>query len=168
MAVTLQQVKAGIGNYADAELGRKAQGVTKFGVYFMLPRVDKLIDKYYNQAVNNPLFADMFDESGNVDIDAVYDALWIGRGKLRCTVSASGGMTLICCTTTSAARCEVKKMKEHLEKLCYQVNDLYADAMKWKGTAFSAETENERNAAKKYADDLFAMYKDEKIYGVGV
>lgn len=53
-------------------------------------------------------------------------------------------------------------MKEHLEKLCYQVNDLYADAMKWKGTAFSAETENERNAAKKYADDLFAMYKDEK------
>lgn len=134
----------------------------------MLPRVDKLIDKYYNQAVNNPLFADMFDENGNVDIDAVYDALWIGRGKLRCTVSASGGMTLICCTTTSAARCEVKKMKEHLEKLCYQVNDLYADAMKWKGTAFSAETENERNAAKKYADDLFAMYKDEKIYGVGV
>lgn len=74
MAVTLQQVKAGIGNYADAELGRKAKGVTKFGVYFMLPRVDKLIDKYYNQAVNNPLFADMFDESGNVDIDAVYDA----------------------------------------------------------------------------------------------
>lgn len=74
MAVTLQQVKAGVNSYVDAELGRKAQGVTKFGVYFMLPRVDKMVDKYYNQAVNNPLFADMFDESGNVDIDAVYDA----------------------------------------------------------------------------------------------
>lgn len=51
-------------------------------------------------------------------------------------------------------------MKEHLEKLCYQVNDLYADAMKWKGIALSAETENDRNMAKKYADDLFAMYKE--------
>ena len=51
-------------------------------------------------------------------------------------------------------------MKEHLEKLCYQVNDLYADAMKWKGTAFSAETENERNMAKKYANGLFDMYKE--------
>jgi hypothetical protein len=71
MAVTLQQVKAGVNSYVDAELGRKAQGVTKFGVYFMLPRVDKMVDKYYNQAVNNPLFADMFDENGNVDIDAV-------------------------------------------------------------------------------------------------
>lgn len=51
-------------------------------------------------------------------------------------------------------------MKEHLEKLCYQVNDLYADAMKWKAIAHSAETENERNMAKKYADGLFDMYKE--------
>ena len=72
MAVTLQQVKAGVNSYVDAELGRKAQGVTKFGVYFMLPRVDKMVDKSCDE--NNSLFADMFDESGNVDIDAVYDA----------------------------------------------------------------------------------------------
>lgn len=74
MAVTLQQVKAGIGNYADAELGRKAQGMAKFGVYFMLPRLDKLVDGYYAKAVNNPLFSDMFDSNGNVELEAVYEA----------------------------------------------------------------------------------------------
>ena len=68
-------ITAGQGRYRQlCGCGAGAQGVTKFGVYFMLPRVDKMVDKYYNQAVNNPLFADMFDENGNVDIDAVYDA----------------------------------------------------------------------------------------------
>lgn len=51
-------------------------------------------------------------------------------------------------------------MNEHFSKLCYQVNDLYADAMKWKCIAISAETEGERTMARKYADGLFNMYKE--------
>lgn len=73
MAVTLQQVKAGVNSYADMELGRKAQGIAKFGVYFMLPRMDKVIDQYYAQAVNSPMFADMFDANGNIELDMLYD-----------------------------------------------------------------------------------------------
>ncbi len=40
------------------------------------------------------------------------------------------------------------------------MNDLYADAMKWKAIAHSAEAESERNMARKYADGLFDMYKE--------
>lgn len=73
MAVTIQQVKAGVNSYVDAEVARKAEGLTKFGVYFMLPRIDKVIDGYYQKAVNNPMFADMFDANGNIELDAVYN-----------------------------------------------------------------------------------------------
>lgn len=129
MAVTLQQVKAGVNSYVDAELGRKAQGVTKFGVYFMLPRVDKLIDKYYNQAVNNPLFADMFDESGNVDIDAVYDAA-------KTAMDRTG----------------------QIEMYGFRFGRNDIDAVKWKEIAKTAPSSTERDAANEVANVLFSWH----------
>ena len=49
--------------------------------------------------------------------------------------------------------------KKHFEDICYQTNDLMADAMKWKCIANHSESESERSLAKEMAENLYAMYK---------
>lgn len=48
---------------------------------------------------------------------------------------------------------------EYMEHLCYRVNDLYEDAIKWKALMHKLPTEQERMMAKEIADLMFAHYK---------
>lgn len=48
---------------------------------------------------------------------------------------------------------------EYMEHLCYRVNDLYEDAVKWKALMHKLPSEQERSMAKSIADMLFDQYK---------
>lgn len=69
--VTIEQIQRGVKSYVDSEIGRKATGFRKFGIYFMLPSIDKYTTKYVEQL--KELMPDKFDENGNVNIDEVYN-----------------------------------------------------------------------------------------------
>ena len=71
MFVTLEQVQKGIGQYVDVEIGQKATGVKKFGIYFLIPTIKKTAVKYINKA--KEFLPDMFNENGDIDIDALYN-----------------------------------------------------------------------------------------------
>ena len=47
---------------------------------------------------------------------------------------------------------------ENLENLCYQTNDLYKDAVKWKEIAKAAPSQTERDAANEVANVLFSWH----------
>lgn len=72
MIVTTDQLRRGLGNYIDAELGQKASGVAKFMVYFSLPSLTANLDSTVDKLRQSPLSAGMFDEGGNIDLDAVH------------------------------------------------------------------------------------------------
>lgn len=69
--VTVEQIQRGVRNYIDTEIGSKAIGFRKFGVYFMLPSIDKYIVQYLNKM--KEFMPEMFDENGMVDIDKIYN-----------------------------------------------------------------------------------------------
>ena len=48
MMVNLEQVQIGVTNFIDREIGAKATGFKKFGVYFLMPTIKKTISDYYN------------------------------------------------------------------------------------------------------------------------
>ena len=73
MKVNVQQVQRGIINFIDNELGQKAVGINKFAIYFLLPQIPNKINTLYGTYKNNPMFKDFFDESGNVDLDKLYN-----------------------------------------------------------------------------------------------
>lgn len=73
MIVTAQQIQRGVSKYIETELARKATGITKFGIYFMMPRISQNTIDYINKFQDNPLFKGMFDESGNIELDEVYN-----------------------------------------------------------------------------------------------
>lgn len=73
MVVNTQQVQMGVVNYIEQEIARKAVGVTKFGVYFMLPKMSKSVVSLINKYQSNPMFEDLFDENGNIKLDDVYN-----------------------------------------------------------------------------------------------
>lgn len=72
MVVTIEQLRRGIGSYADAEIGQKANGAAKFMVYFALPSLTASVDKWVTQLRGSALADGMFDDSGNIDLDAVH------------------------------------------------------------------------------------------------
>lgn len=72
MTVTLEQIQAGIIKYIDTEIGAKASGLTKFMVYFAAPSIPAMVTAKVEEFKTNPIFADMFDENGNVKLDTVY------------------------------------------------------------------------------------------------
>jgi hypothetical protein len=71
--VTVEQIKRGLANYADAEIGQKATGPAKFMVYFAIPSITSGVDGYIDKLRSSPLSAGMFDEGGNVNLDVVHD-----------------------------------------------------------------------------------------------
>jgi hypothetical protein len=73
MYVNTEQIKIGINNFIDNELGKKSSGFQKFAVYFAMPIVDKKITQYLNTFSTNELTKEMFDENKNLDLDAVYN-----------------------------------------------------------------------------------------------
>ena len=43
MVVSIDQIKNGIKEFVDKEIGSKATGFKKFGIYFMLPSINKMV-----------------------------------------------------------------------------------------------------------------------------
>lgn len=73
MVVNLQQIRNGVTRYVEAEIGQKATGLTKFMVYFILPKLSKQLENLVLTAKDNPITKDLFDENGNVNLDEVYN-----------------------------------------------------------------------------------------------
>ena len=70
MMVNLEQVKIGVNNFIDREIGVKAVGKTKFAIYFFSPLIVQKVPKYLNELKD---FApELFDENNNVDLDRFY------------------------------------------------------------------------------------------------
>ena len=73
MFVNLEQIKIGLNNFIDQEIAKKAVGLNKFLTYLAMPVIDKNVDFYMESFSKNAVTKYMFDENGNVDIDAVYN-----------------------------------------------------------------------------------------------
>lgn len=72
ITVTSEQIQAGLIKYIDTEIAAKATGLTKFMVYFTAPSIPNMVMAKISEYKTDPLFADMFDENGNVKLDNVY------------------------------------------------------------------------------------------------
>lgn len=72
MIVTIEQLRRGVANYADAEIGQKATGPAKFMVYFALPSLTASIDKAVDKLRGSALAEGIFDDGGNIDLDALH------------------------------------------------------------------------------------------------
>ena len=70
MMVNLEQVQTGIVNFVDREIGSKATGLKKFGVYFLMPSIKKTVADYLLKLKG--FMPELFDENNNVDIDKFY------------------------------------------------------------------------------------------------
>lgn len=68
--VNLEQIQTGVITFIDREIGSKAVGVKKFGVYFIMPTIKKNIGNYVLKFKG--YMPDLFDENNNVDLDAIY------------------------------------------------------------------------------------------------
>lgn len=73
MFVNTQKVQIGITNFIEQEIASKAVGFQKFATYFVLPKVNKVIEQYMIQLKDNPIVKDMFNENGDVNIDELYN-----------------------------------------------------------------------------------------------
>lgn len=71
MVVNTEQIQKGVISYIEKEIGSKATGFKKFGVYFMIPLINKQVVDYVNKF--RGVVPEMFDENGNVKIDEVYN-----------------------------------------------------------------------------------------------
>ena len=71
MMVNLEQVQIGVTNFIDREIGAKATGFKKFGVYFLMPTIKKTISDYLLKIKG--FMPDMFDENNNIDLDKFYN-----------------------------------------------------------------------------------------------
>lgn len=70
--VSTDQVRIGIKKYLEAEVAPKANSLTKFFIYFMMPSIDKEAVKLMSQARELSFTSDLFDANGNVLLDEVY------------------------------------------------------------------------------------------------
>ena len=73
MVVTIQQVERGVCNYIEEEIAKKSTGALKFGVYFMLPTIQKKMRTLIQQFQTNELTKDFFGDNGNLNLDMVYN-----------------------------------------------------------------------------------------------
>ena len=73
MYVNIEQIKRGVANFIDQEVGMKAVGVRKFFVYFAMPVMNKKIEEYILEMSKNPITKEFFDTNNNVDLDTIYN-----------------------------------------------------------------------------------------------
>lgn len=73
MIVTIQQIQTGITHFIEQEIAQKAVGFKKFTVYFMLPQIINKVPVLIENYRSNQLFTDLFNETGNIDIDKLYN-----------------------------------------------------------------------------------------------
>lgn len=81
MVVTTDQVRLGVKKYIENEIAYKANGLTKFMIYFALPSIDNTVIDYIGKGKDNPLFKDLFDENGNVLLDKLYERATFAADK---------------------------------------------------------------------------------------
>lgn len=73
MFVTTERIQIGITNFIEQEIASKAVGFQKFATYFVLPKVNKIIEHYMYQLKDNPIMKESFNENGDINIDEVYN-----------------------------------------------------------------------------------------------
>jgi hypothetical protein len=73
MFVNTEQIQIGVTNFIEQEIAAKAVGFQKFATYFVLPKINKVIEHYMQQLKGNPIVADFFNENGDVNIDELYN-----------------------------------------------------------------------------------------------
>lgn len=73
MIVNTQQIQRGVINYVENEIAKKATGLTKFGIYFIMPKLSNNTESLIKSLKDNIMFKDMFDENGNIELDYVYN-----------------------------------------------------------------------------------------------
>ena len=73
MVVNVQQVQRGLSSYIDTEIAQKAVGVKKFAVYFLIPQINQKVTDTITTLTKDDMFATLFDENGNIDLDKVYN-----------------------------------------------------------------------------------------------
>lgn len=73
MVVNVQQIQRGLANYIDTEIAQKAVGVKKFAVYFLIPQINQKVTDTITSLTKDDMFATLFDENGNIDLDKVYN-----------------------------------------------------------------------------------------------
>lgn len=73
MIVSVQQIQNGVINYMEQEIARQSVGLSKFGVYFMMPSIRNMVGRKIVEFSKNEFFGHMFDPNGNVDITEVYN-----------------------------------------------------------------------------------------------
>lgn len=71
MVVNLEQIQKGITLFVEKEIAPKATGIKKFGIYFMLPTIQKTVANYLTKI--KEFMPDLFDENGNVKFDEFYN-----------------------------------------------------------------------------------------------
>lgn len=73
MFVNTEQIQIGVTNFIEQEIAAKAVGFQKFATYFVLPKINKVIEHYMQVLKENPIVADFFNENGDVNIDELYN-----------------------------------------------------------------------------------------------
>ena len=71
MVVNLEQIQKGITLFVEKEIAPKATGIKKFGIYFMLPTIQKTVANYLTKI--KEFMPDLFDENENVKLDEFYN-----------------------------------------------------------------------------------------------
>lgn len=70
MVVNIEQVQRGMSAFVENEIAKKATGFRKFGIYFIMPMLNKYTAEYLEKFRHT--VPDMFDENGNIKLDDVY------------------------------------------------------------------------------------------------
>ena len=73
MFVNTNRIQVGVTNFIEQEIASKAVGFQKFATYFVMPKVNKVVEHYMQQLKDNPIMKDSFNENGDVDIDEIYN-----------------------------------------------------------------------------------------------
>ena len=73
MIVNVQQIQNGVINYMEQEIARQSVGVSKFGIYFMMPGIRNMVGQKILEYNKSEFFTELFDQNGNVKIDEVYN-----------------------------------------------------------------------------------------------
>jgi hypothetical protein len=72
MIVKSEQFKAGIYNYIENEIAKKATGLKQFMIYFATPTIVKKINTMIDSLVKDETVKEYIDDNGNINLDLVY------------------------------------------------------------------------------------------------
>ena len=73
MFVNVNQIQIGIANFIENEIASKATGFQKFATYFVLQKINGMVENYIKSLRDNEFMKDLFNSNGDVDIDALYN-----------------------------------------------------------------------------------------------